>query len=120
MATRTVADLLNRVRVVLQDQDQDGYRYPTADLVGYLNDSVLEAKRLRPDLFVGRYRVDPPQVSDILTDYTVVKFPLPDSCFAACVAYVAGNAEMRDDEFAVDNRASSFVASFTQKMMGGG
>lgn len=119
MPTRSVADLLTRVRVVLQDQDQDAYRYPTSDLVGYLNDSVLEARRLRPDLFLGRYRESPPQIPYALTDYTVQAFPLPDSVFTAAVDYVAGRAEMRDDEFAVDGRATSFVNSFSQKLMGG-
>lgn len=119
MSTRKVSDLLARVRQVLQDQDQTGYRYPTSDIVGYLNDSILEARRIRPDLFIGQYRVTPPVVADTLTDYTIVEFPLPDSCFVACVNYCSGQCELRDDEFAVDGRANTFVQQFTLKLMGG-
>lgn len=120
MATRYVSDLLDRVRQVLQDQDADGYRYPTSDLVGYLNDFTGEAFRLRPDLFVGKYHVDPPEVTQAAgTDYSTVAFPLPRSCFVAAVHYVAGRAEVRDDEYAANGRASSFLQAATQMLMGG-
>ncbi len=117
---RKVSDLIARVRVVLQDEDPDNYRYPTTNIVGYLNDAVVEAKRLRPDMFIGRYLVDIPQVPETPTDYSVIKFPLPDSCFTAAVDYCAGRCELRDDEFAVDGRAMTFLNSFSQKLMGGG
>ena len=117
---RKVSDLLARVRVVLQDQDQDNYRYPTTDIVGYLNDAVVEAKRLRPDMFIGRYLEDVPQVSETPIDYTIINMPLPDSAFTAAVDYCAGRCELRDDEFSVDGRAMTFLNSFSQKLMGGG
>lgn len=119
--TRYVSELLDRVRQVLQDQDAGGYRYPTSDLIGYLNDFVLEARRLRPDLFVGSYHDDLPVVSsDSSTDYAQVKFPLPVmSCFVPAVHYVAGRAEVRDDEYAANGRAASFLKAATQMLMGG-
>lgn len=114
-----VSDLLNRVRQVLQDQDQNNYRYPTSDLIGYLNDAVTEAKRIRPDLFIGTYNKTRAFVSDVpTTDYSTVVFPLPDSCFTPAVGYVVGFTEIRDDEFSDDGRAMTFLASFTQKLMG--
>lgn len=115
-----VSDLLDRVRQVLQDQDQGrGFRYPTSDLVGYLNDAVSEAKRLRPDMFVGTFQTSRTFVpTDPSTDFTTVDFPLPETCFSACVGYVAGWAEIRDDEFAVDGRAMTFITAFTQKLIG--
>lgn len=116
---RKVSDLLARVRQVLQDQDQDNYRYPTSDMVGYLNDATLECKRLRPDLFIGAYQLEVPVVSETPVDYSTIPMPVPDSCFTACVDYVAGRTELRDDEFAVDGRAMTFVQSFSQKLMGG-
>lgn len=117
---RHVSDLLDRVRQVLQDQDAAGYRYPTSDLVGYLNDFVGEAYRLRPDLFVGQYHaplVDVTAASG--TDYSTVDFPLPRSCFVAAVHYVAGRAEVRDDEYSANGRAASFLQAATQMLMGG-
>lgn len=119
MSLRTMQDLLDRVRQVLQDLDSAGYRYPTADLVGYTNDAVLEAKRLRPDLFVGAYAKALPQVSATAPDFSAVAFPLPDSCFVATSNYVAGRAELRDDEYAIDGRAMTFVQAFTKTLMGG-
>ena len=117
---RMVSDLLARVRQVLQDLDQDNYRYPTSDMVGYLNDATLECRRLRPDLFLGTYLQPLPMVSETPIDYSTIAMPVPDSCFTACVDYVAGRVELRDDEFAVDGRAMTFVQSFSQKLMGGG
>jgi hypothetical protein len=119
MASRSVQDLLARVRQVLQDLDAEGYRYPTGDLIGYLNDAVLEAYRLRPDLFVGRYAQNLPQVDPTAPDFTTVDFPLTNSCFVATVNYVAGRAEIRDDEYAVDGRAMTFLTAFTKTLMGG-
>lgn len=119
MGVRKVSDLLDRVRQVLQDQDQDNYRYPTVDLVGYLNDAVLEARRLRPDLFLGSYLKALPQApTDASTDWSTVAFPLPDQYFVAAYNYVAGRAEFRDDEFAVDNRAMTLMGQFTTMLMG--
>jgi hypothetical protein len=114
-----VSDLLNRVRQVLQDEDQNNYRYPTSDLIGYLNDAVTEAYRLRPDLFIGTYAKRRTLISDVpTTDYTQVAFPLPDSCFVPVVGYVVGFTEIRDDEFSNDGRAMTFMTSFTQKLLG--
>ena len=118
---RTVSDLISRVRQVLQDEDQNGYRYPTANVVGYLNDAVLEARRLRPDLFIGKYRKDLPQVStNPSTDYSTVFLPLPDTYFTAAVGFVAGSLEFRDDEFAVDGRAVYLRDSLSKILMGAG
>ena len=120
MARRSVADLLRRVREVLQDQDQDNYRYATTSIVAYLNDAVFEARRLRPDLFQYRFEDDVPQVDENpATDYSTVDMPLPDQYFSACVDFCAGRVELRDDEFATDGRAMTFVNSFSQKLMGG-
>jgi hypothetical protein len=114
-----VSDLLERVRQVLQDQDQNNYRYPTSDLIDYLNDAVSEAKRLRPDLFIGTYVKSRTFVSNNpATDYTTVPFPLPESCFMPTVGYVCGFVEVRDDEFSDTGRAMTFMNSFTQKLLG--
>lgn len=114
-----VSDVLARVRQVLQDQDQNNYRYPTSDLIGYLNDAVSEASRLRPDLFIGTYTKTRVLVSDSpLVDYSTIALPLPDTLFVAVVSYVAGFTEVRDDEFSDSGRAMTFIGSFTQKLMG--
>lgn len=51
MALDTIADIINEVRVLLQDQEPE-YRYPDADLITGFNKAVMESKRLRPDMWV--------------------------------------------------------------------
>ena len=109
---RKVSDMLSRVRETLQDLD--GTRYPQDQLIGYMNDAVLEARSIRPDLFVGSYAA---AIADV-TDPTAA-FPLPDQFFPAVCFYVCGRAELRDDEFAVDGRAATLLSTFGKKLVAG-
>jgi len=52
MAYLTVGDYLKDARTLLQDRVQP-YRYSTGSLVHGLNLSLLEVRRMRPDLLVG-------------------------------------------------------------------
>lgn len=114
---RTVQQMLDRVYETLQDMRR--VRYPVAQLIGYLNDAVIEARSIRPDLFVGVY-------DDAIVDVPVpvalgapIPFPLPDQFFPAVCYYVTGRAEMRDDEFAVDGRAATLLSTFGKKLVTG-
>ena len=109
---RTVQDVITRVQQILQD---DGTRYPVdTDLLTLVVDAMHHARSVRPDLFVASYNVAIPDA------YTVGDpFPLPDQFFAATAYYIAGNAELRDDEFAVDGRAMTLKESFTKKLVSG-
>lgn len=109
---RTVADVLSRVQETLQDLA--GVRYPQTQLIGYLNDAVLEARSIRPDLFIGVFEVPIEDVVD-----PAAPFPLPDQFFPAVCFYVSGRAELRDDEFAVDGRAMTLLSSFGKKLIAG-
>lgn len=109
---RTVGDMLSRVRETLQDLA--GTRYPQPQLLGYMNDAVLEARSIRPDLFVGAYDLE---ITDVVE--TTAPFPLPDQFFPAVCFYVAGRAELRDDEFAVDGRAMTLLSTFGKKLIAG-
>lgn len=96
---------INEARAILQDTNaESGYRYPDSDLLGYLRDGVNLARALRPDIFIGRYATVLPDTY-VLTD----PFPLPVFYFTAMCQYIAGRAELRDDEFAVDGRAMTFA-----------
>lgn len=108
---RTVADVLSRARETLQDTA--GVRYPEPQLIGYVSDAVIEARSIRPDLFVGSYDVPLTDVTD-----TAAPFPLPDQFFPAVCFYVTGRAELRDDEFAVDNRAMTLLSAYRNKLLG--
>lgn len=110
-----VQTVIDESRAVLQDTDAaQGYRYTDNDLLRYVRDAVISARALRPDIFIGQYSIPIPP-SYALAD----TFPLPDTYLAAVSHYVAGRAEMRDDEFAVDGRAAMFYKSLSTALVKG-
>ena len=49
MATVTIQDLVDRAQTILQDTTDSGVRWPTTELVGWLNDAYREIVLARPD-----------------------------------------------------------------------
>ena len=115
---RSIDDLITRVRQILQDQAAEAYRYPTEDLVDALNDGIQETYRLRPDLFIGKFGDELPEIPRDLNDYTEVLFPLPALVFTALVDWTIGRIQARDDEDGNAQRAAAFMTSFAQKLVG--
>lgn len=109
---RTVQQLITRVQEILQDAN--GTRYTVPEITRHTVDALQTARSVRPDLYVGNYDVPLPDTI-VATDL----LPLPDQFFAAACYYVAGACEMRDDEFAIDNRAMTLQAAFTKKLVAG-
>lgn len=113
MAARLIQDAINEVRDILQDTDAANYRYSDASLVRYLNNAFYEVKRLRPDMFV---------LGDEIPVFTAVQFdqpyPLPAATFQGVVYFIAGSAELRDDEFAVEGRAMTLLGAFKASLVG--
>lgn len=106
---------INEARAILQDTDAaSGYRYSDADLLGYVRDGVNAARALRPDIFIGQYAAAIPDTYQ-LTD----TFPLPMFYYTPMCQYIAGRAELRDDEFAVDGRAMTFVGRLESVLVKG-
>lgn len=97
----TVADVIAEAQVYLSDRA--GTRYLEADLIRYVRQGYHKAVTLRPDLLIYGYSDTAPTLAT--TGATV---PLPDHVLEALSYYVAGRAELRDDEFAVDGRAMTF------------
>lgn len=112
---RTVGQVVDAARAVLQDELQP-FRYSTAQLCGFVSEAVGEARRLRPDMFHRTFRNVIPYFNQ---NHTTEYLPLPDMYFAQVVNYVAGRAEIRDDQFATDNRAMSLLAAFGVSLTGG-
>lgn len=108
---RTCQDVLDRVRETLNDRA--GTRYLTDELMSHLNDAIQQARSVRPDLFIGVY------AAPIETPAPTDPFPLPDRLFNAVCYFVIGNAELRDDEFAVDGRAMTLKESYNKKLISG-
>jgi hypothetical protein len=105
----TVQNYVSSARTLLQDSVEP-YRYPDADLVEGLNFAILEARKMRPDLFLGQTTLE----SFSTSDSTAVT--IDEQYRVAFVYYMVGHAQLRDDEGEQDARASAFLAKFTQKL----
>lgn len=112
MALDTVQDFIDRARVLLLDQFEP-YRYPTADLVESLNEGILEARRLRPDLLSSYFRSSLPDFSTAAMSAAV---PIDPQYRVAFVYYICGQAQLRDEENTQDTRAAAFLNKFIAQM----
>lgn len=101
----TVNDVITRARSHLNDAVTP-YRYTDSDLVAFVNDAVVEAQRHRPDFFVGAYDKDH-FVTGLADEY-----PLPTFTLHLTSVFVAGMAELRDDEHANTGRSNALVGKF--------
>lgn len=111
-ALDTVAKIIAEARVLLQDTVNSPYRYADADLLNALNQAFPEAKLKRPDLFL----------SGTMPDYTAVDstaITFNEMYRMALVYYIAGRAQLRDDENVQDQRAAAFIQMFNAKLAGG-
>ena len=111
----TFQQITDDARVLLNDQivdDNTVTRYTEAQLLGYARAALVEARRVRPDLFLANLTAPFPAYA--ATD-TV---PIPEEYAVCLVDYVAHRAELRDDEFAVDGRAATLFQKFKSGLMG--
>lgn len=112
MAYDIVSDYLSDVRVLLQDTVQP-YRYDDPSLLTAFNATLLEARRLRPDLFI-------PFLNDVPTyttnDDTLV--PIEQPFRLAIVHGIVGHALSRDQEDIQDGRATVFMGTFNTMLVG--
>lgn len=111
MALDTVQDYIDHARVLLQDTIVE-YRYPDADIVNALNQGLLEARRIRPDIFLGRFAALPSYSSGSPATAVVV-----DAQYRMTLLfYVVGMIQLRDEEPTSDARASAFLSKFVAQM----
>lgn len=109
MALDTVQDYVTASRILLQDTVQV-YRYPDSDFVLALNEGILDASRLRPDLFMA-YASTP---SYAAVDGTAVTI---DPMYRVAFPYfMAGWIQLRDEEYTQDSRAAAFMSMFTHML----
>lgn len=113
MALNTVADYVARSRVLLQDQIEP-FRYPDTDLVENLNDAIMEARRIRPDLFLATFRTSLPTYSASTQSATVDMDPMYRMTL---VYYMAGQSQLNDQEDVDDQRAIAFLSKFSGQLM---
>lgn len=113
MALDTVQDYIDRARVLLLDKVAP-YRYTDEELVENLNTGILEARRLRPDLFKNYFRTTLPGYSASAPTTAVDIDPQYRVAFAY---YICGMAQLRDDENVQDSRAVTFLNKFTAQLL---
>lgn len=113
-ALDTVGQYLEEARRLLQDEI-DPYRYPDDDLVDALNIGILEARRLRADLFLPLFETDYFTPSGTIDKTaTVTMDPMYRS---SLVYYMVGRAQLRDDESTTDQRSSALLTKFVAQML---
>ncbi len=113
MALDTVGDLVTRARVLLQDSVEP-YRYETSELIGGLNEACMEAKRLRPDLFLRTFNATLPSFDAEATPLGEV---IPPEYRPTFIYYMVGNAQLQDEEENQDQRATIFLNKFVAQLL---
>lgn len=114
-ALNTVGQYVTESRRLLQDE-RVPYRYPDKDLVDALNIAMLEARRLRADLFITNNFAIPyfdttgaPNMAAVVSMDPMYRSTL--------VYYMVGRMQLRDDEATTDQRASGLMQKFTAQML---
>lgn len=113
-ALDTVGDYMEEARRLLQDEITP-YRYPDDDLVDALNIGLLEARRIRADLFLPLF--DVPWVDSSGTIDTAAPITFDPMYRGSLVYYVVGRMQLRDDEPTVDSRAAGLIQKFTAQLL---
>lgn len=115
MALDTVADYLARCRTQLQDLIPP-YRFPDEDLVQYLNNSIMVARSIRPDLMMAFFRAPLPEFSTANLSAPVPIEPMYRPPF---IYYICGQAQLEDQEDTEDPRAIALITKFSTQLVSG-
>jgi hypothetical protein len=112
---QSVADYIADARTLLQDEVPP-YRYDDPSLLVALNVTLLEASRIRADLFAFNLNVRGQVQSFVENDDTYVDIEPP---FRLGILHgLCGHAMERDQEEYADSRATAFLNMFNQ-ILGG-
>jgi len=113
-ALETVGQYLEEARTLLQDE-LPPYRYDDKSLVRNLNTAILEARRLRADLFLPAFEIPYVDTPELIDREIVV--PIDPMYRPALVYYICGRAQLRDDEATTDARSGAFLTKFAAQML---
>lgn len=105
----TLQAIINEARVLLNDDDAT--RYSDARLLSYANQALAEARRVRPDLFLGMFG------AGALTYVAGDSSPLPIEYEPYIQDYIVGRSNSRDDEYTLDGRATAFIVRFKSGLL---
>jgi hypothetical protein len=111
----TVVDLVADARTLLMDVVPD-YRYDDQSMLVALNVTLLETRRLRPDLFVYNLETNGQVQAFTAIDDTYVAIESPFRL--AILNGMCAHALMRDQEDVQDVRATTFLGMFNAGLIG--
>ena len=111
----TVADLMADARTLLQDT-VPAYRYDERSMLTALNVTLLDTRRLRPDLFVFdlEHRGQVPAFEAVDDTYV----PIEPQFRLGILYWLCGHALSRDQEDVQDIRATTFFGLGNNIMVG--
>lgn len=110
----TIGDLFTAARAILNDTSSVAGppRYTDDDLMLAFNQGLMEARGRRPDAFLSMgLRVGLPLFR--APDDLAVPFPLDQIFYPLFVYFVVGWAELREDEFTSETRATVLINRFS-------
>jgi hypothetical protein len=113
----TITDYINECRTLLLDVIEP-FRYSDDTLVSSMNIILLEARRIRPDLFVyNRLVTGSSKVPSFLANdgSTLV---MEEQFRGAILMGMMGHAIMRDQEDIQDERAGAYMKMFNDMLLG--
>jgi hypothetical protein len=122
---KLIDDVISESRLMIGDA-RVPYRYSDVNMVAHLNTALAEVYRYRPDAYIGNFTVGT-LGSNPVTNYstsdlgTSTLFPLDNRLFFnPVVFFVAGRAELADDEFTENSRSTSLLMAFRNMLIGKG
>ena len=110
----TITDYINDGRTLLQDTIAP-FRYDDPSLVTAMNVTLLEGRRLRPDLFL--YNRTPPGVQSFQAN-DGTKLVMEEQFRLAFLHGMVAHALERDQEDIQDARAAIFIGVFNTILLG--
>lgn len=113
MALVQVGEFIAAARVLLQDTAAGSYRYSDADITNALHMGLLEMRRLRPDLFIGR------AVNQLNYTLTTDVVAIDNQYRTALLYYIVGWTSLRDAEEQTDPRAAALMSVFASQLVKG-
>ncbi len=116
-ALETIDDYINDGRTLLQDTLAP-YRYDDPSLVVAMNVTLLEGRRIRPDLFVYKKRSDGTHGVQSFQAKDGTKLDMEEQFRLAFLHGMVAHALERDQEDIQDTRAATFMAIFNNILLG--
>jgi hypothetical protein len=118
-ALATITDYINDGRILLQDTVAP-YRYDDASLVTAMNVTLLEGRRLRPDLFVYRRCLPGERGVQSFQGNDGTELEMEEQFRLAFLYGMCSHAMQRDQEDIQDDRATAFMGIFNSILIGSG